>query len=286
MDNLERLGSSVAQVELLVASLKRENLDLSARLGASALERRQAVEAATALVEDLRRQQEALARQDPGMEARARQAELEAADLAVQLERQRQERAEERGRLEVLVRQLEAQLSAQREQERLPAPALEEDLRQALDQARAAFRISEERVRIAEQQAQALRTQLEQSQDAEAVAVQQAEAVRARLLETERRVTALESAHLTLDRELGQARQALAQLPSLDEAQALRLRLQELEGAAAKAGQLEQLAARLESDKAGVRVQRRELAAYAKERQALKRRLEELMATLDNVRLG
>lgn len=286
MENLERLGSSVAQVELLVASLKRENRDLAARLGASAQERRQAVEAATAVVEDLRRQQEALARQDPGLEARAHQAELEAADLAVQLERQRQERAEERGRLETLVRQLEAQLSAQREQERLPAPALEEDLRQELDQARAAFRISEERVRIAEQQAQALRTQLEQSQDAEAVAVQQAEAVRARLLETERRVTALESAHLALDRELGQARRALAQLPSLDDAQALRLRLQELEGAAAKAGQLEQLAARLESDKAAVRVQRRELAAYAKERQALKRRLEELMATLDNVRLG
>jgi len=32
MENLERLSSSVAQVELLIAGLKRENRDLSHRL--------------------------------------------------------------------------------------------------------------------------------------------------------------------------------------------------------------------------------------------------------------
>jgi len=288
MENLERLASSVAQVELLVASLKRENRDLANRLGASAQERRQAVEAATASIEELRRQLETAVRQDPGLEARAHKAELESAELPNHLELQHQARDEERARLEGLVRQLEAQLLAQREQEQLPvaAPLELEPLKKDLEQARAAFRLSEDRVSIAEHQAQSLKAQLEQSQDAEGVAVQQAEAVRARLLEAERRVTSLESAHLGLERELGEAQRALALLPSVEDAQALRLRLQELEGAAIRAAQLDELAGRLESDKASVRVQRKELAAYAKERQTLKRRVEELMATLENVRLG
>ena len=40
------------------------------------------------------------------------------------------------------------------------------------------------------------------------------------------------------------------------------------------------------ADKAAVRIQRRELTSYAKERQTLKRRVEELLLTLENVRLG
>jgi hypothetical protein len=205
------------------------------------------------------------------------------------MEAERRGRAEERARLDGLIRQLESQLSAQREQEQLPSPealAQRQEVSLELEQARAAFLISEERVRIAEHQAKTLRDQWEQSQDAEAVAVQQAEAVRARLMEADKRITALESAHLDLDRELGEARRALAQLPSLDEAQSLRQRLQALEGVAGRAAQLDELAGRLEADKAALRIQRKELGLYAKERQTLKRRVEELMATLENVRLG
>ena len=91
---------------------------------------------------------------------------------------------------------------------------------------------------------------------------------------------------MDLDRELGEARRALAQLPSVEDAQALRQRLQELEGVAGRAAQLDELAGRLEADKAAVRIQRKELGLYAKERQALKRRVGELLATLENVRLG
>ena len=39
MESLERLASSIAQVELLVSSLKRENRDLAARLALAATER-------------------------------------------------------------------------------------------------------------------------------------------------------------------------------------------------------------------------------------------------------
>jgi len=91
---------------------------------------------------------------------------------------------------------------------------------------------------------------------------------------------------LELERELGEARRAMAGLPSAEEAQGLQLRLQELEGLAERAGQVQELAGRLEVEKTELRKQRKELAAYAKERQALKRRVEELLATLEAVRLG
>ncbi|HXC65555.1 MAG TPA: hypothetical protein VNZ67_14425, partial [bacterium] len=148
------------------------------------------------------------------------------------------------------------------------------------------FAVADEQARAAESEARALRSRLEQALDGEAVAAQQADAVRSRLMEREKRITSLEAAHLGLERELGEARRAMAGLPTAEEAQGLRQRLQELEGLSERAGQVQELAGRLELEKSELRKQRKELAAYAKERQALKRRVEELLATLEAVRLG
>jgi hypothetical protein len=292
MENLERLGSSVAQVEILVASLKRENRDLAGRLGQAAQERRQALdtlqmelERARAELDSARQAQ----RQDPGLEARAQQAELEAAELSRRLEQAQREHREAGARMEALVRQLEAQALAGRESEQLPAPGQEAALATAQlerDQARAAFSVADEQARAAESEVRALRSRLEQALDGEAVSAQQAEAVRSRLLEREKRITSLEAAQLGLERELGEARRALAGLPTADEAQALRQRLQELESLAERAGQVQEQALRLEAEKAELRKQRKELAAYAKERQGMKRRVEELLSTLEAVRLA
>jgi chromosome segregation ATPase len=292
MENLERLGSSVAQVEILVASLKRENRDLAGRLGQAAQERRQALDAlqmeldrARAELESARQAQ----RQDPGLEARAHQAELEAAELSKQLEAAQREHHEATLRMDTLVRQLEAQALAGRESEQLPAAnhdAALAAMQAERDQARAAFGVADEQARAAESEVRALRSRLEQALDGEAVAAQQAEAVRSRLLDREKRITSLEAAQLGLERELGEARRAAAGLPTAEEAEDLRRRVRELEGLSERAGEVQELAGRLELEKGELRRQRKELAAYAKERQALKRRVEELLATLEAVRLG
>lgn len=256
MDNLDRLAGSIAQIELLVASLKREGRDLAARLAQAAAERRQLELAHEAQVRGLKaelEQAQAVLRHDPGLEARAQAAELEAADLARQLEAARREHYEEKGRFEARLRELDAELLAAREAEQAPVVP-PEALRQA----------EEELARLRGEKAAWLERQAA----------------------LERRVTALESEGLELARRLEEARAQAQAAPPPAELEALRTRLAQLEAAAGEAGRLAEQAQKLEEEKAALRRQRRELAAFAKERAALRRRAEELVATLESVRLG
>jgi predicted nucleic acid-binding Zn-ribbon protein len=291
MDNLERLAGSIAQIELLVASLKRENRDLAARLAQAGQERRQSELAAEARLRDLQAQlseAQTVLRNDPGLEARAQQAELEAADLARQLDEARRSHFEEKGRFEALIRQLEHQALAAREFEELPtasAEALREAQQSAesLRQEKAAVKAYAAKL---EQELQDLRGRLDRAADREATLGQEAEALRARQAELEKRVTSLESHGLDLERQLGEAQLRLAESAKPDEVAALQARLLELEALAAQAAGLRDQADKLAAEKAELKRQKRDLAAYSKEKQTLRRKVEELVATLESVRLG
>src|SRR5262245_47398353 len=123
MENLERLSSSVAQVELLLGGLKRENRDLSQRLAqqSSSLKAAQDLHQAELqlLKQQLHEAGQALA-QDPGQEARAQRAELEAADLARQLEEAKRRQQDEKGALEAEIRRLKDEALAGHLEEQLP----------------------------------------------------------------------------------------------------------------------------------------------------------------------
>lgn len=291
MENLERLAGSIAQIELLVASLKRENRDLAARLAQAGAERRQVELASENRVRELQAQVAEAKnelRNDPGLEARAQQAELEAAQLASQLDQVRREHFEEKGRFESLVRQLEAQVLATREQEQLPTASL-----QALQAAQGeAEALRAEKAGLEAHAARldadlaALRIQLDQAVEREAQAAQRAEALKAGQAELEKRITALESHALDLERQLGDANLRLAESAKPEEVAAWQARLKELESLAAEADRLGEQSLKQEAEKAELRRQKRELAGIAKERQALRRKVEELVATLESVRLG
>ena len=281
----------MAQVELLVASLKRENRDLAVRLAQAASERRQAVELGVAEAGRLQAELDQARlemRNDPGLEARAHQAELESADLARQLDTALRAQLDDKARFEALVRQLEAQLLGTREQELLPTASVEaiHAAEASVRQAQAAQLAEEERARHMEHELAGLTARLEAAVEAEAQAVQSAEAFKARLADQERRITGLESHALDMERQLGEAQQQLAGSASHDEAQALQLRIQDLEGELAKSSGIQALSDKMEAEKADLRKQRRELAAMSKERQTLRRKVEELVATLESVRLG
>lgn len=298
MENLERLASSVAQVELLVASLKRENRDLAARLAQAASERRQAVELGVAEAARLQKELDQARleqRNDPGLEARAHQAELESADLARQLDVALRSQLDDKARFEALVRQLEAQLLGTREHEQLPTASVEalQASEASLRGAEAALREAKESARSEQERAdhlafelKGLHARLDATLEAEAQAVQAVEALKARLADQERRITGLESHSIDLERELSEAQQRLAGSVDHAEAQALQLRIQALEGELAKASGIQALSDKMEAEKADLRKQRRELAGMAKERQTLRRKVEELVATLESVRLG
>lgn len=291
MENLERLAGSIAQIELLMASLKRENRDLAARLAQAGTERHQADLAAEARLKELQgRLDEAqtVLRNDPGLEARAQRSELEAADLAKQLDQARRSHFEEKGRLEALVRQLEAQLLASRGQEELPtaSPQALDAAHKALEQAKQSHETLEGRAARLELDLGILHGQLEQSQEREAQAAQTVAALRARQAELEKRVTSLESSGLDLERQLGEAQRMVAASTAPAEVDELRQRLQGLQDLAGQADALGEQSLKLESEKLEIKKQKRELAAFAKERAQLRRKVEELVATLENVRLG
>lgn len=219
MESLERLASSIAQVDLLVASLKRENRDLAGRLAASATERLELRADAEARIEalnlELRSAREAF-RRDPEletraleMEARALEGEQESLEMAQRFVEAHTTHLEEKTRLEALIRRLEAQVMADHGQEELPVASAE------------TLSASQERER------RALAAQAEAQERTLALGVQ------------------------------------------LKELQA------QLDGAA-----------KFEVERADLKRQRREVAAFAKERNALRRKVEELLATLESVRLG
>lgn len=291
MENLERLTGSIAQIELLVASLKRENRDLASRLAQASAERRQVELASENRVRELQTrlaEAETTLRHDPGLEARAQQAELEAADLARQLDTARREHFEEKGRLEALVRQIEAQLLAAREQDQLPtsSPQALDDAKQALEAMRHERDAAAGRAGKLELDFGVLHHQLEQSQEREASAQQAVEGLKARQAELEKRVTALESSGLDLERQLAEAQLRLAESAKPEEVAAWQARLKELEGLAEQAGAMAEQGQKLEAEKNDLKKQKRELAAFAKERAVLRRKVEELVATLESVRLG
>jgi len=291
MESLERLAGSIAQVELLVASLKRENRDLAARLATAAAERRQALEAAHIQAQGLERElieARAVVRQDPGLEARAHQAELESAELARRLDAASREHLEQKARLEALVRQLEAQVMADRGQEQLPVASAEAlaEAREAQRSAEAGQQAAEQKGRALEAQLRELMSRLDGMADSEARAVQESESLKARLNEQEKRVTALETAGLDLERQLGEARLALSEAPKPEEVAAWRSRLAELEALARRSAEVQAKWDKLEQDQSELRRQKREVAGFAKERQALRRKVDELVSTLESVRLG
>jgi hypothetical protein len=219
MESLERLASSIAQVDLLVASLKRENRDLAGRLAASATERLELRADAEARIEALNLEllaaREAV-RRDPELEARALEletraleAEQESLEMAQRFVEAHTTHLEEKTRLEALIRQLEAQVMADQGLEELPVASAE----------------------------------------------------------------TLSAAH---ERE----RRALAaQAEAQERTHALGVQIKDLEARLAGA-------AKLEGEREDLKRQRREVAAFAKERNALRRKVEELLATLESVRLG
>lgn len=284
MDSLDRLSGSIAQIELLVASLKRENRDLGARLAQAAAERRQLELAGEARLRDLQArlsEAETAMRHDPGLEKRAQQAELEAADLARQLDQARRGHFEEKGRLEGLLRQMEAQVMAAREHEQIPTANP-----QALQDALAAAEAQAGRAGKLELDLGVLHNQLELAQEREAQAAQAAEALRVRQAELQKRITALESASIDLERQLADAQLKLAESAGPEEVADLRARLKQLEDLAAQADRLGEEGLKLEAEKAAMKKEKRELAAFAKERAVLRRKVEELVATLESARLG
>jgi len=191
MESLERLASSIAQVDLLVASLKRENRDLAGRLAVSATERMELRADAEARIEalnlELRAAREAV-RLDPELEARTQAAERESLEMAQRFVEAHTTHLEEKTRLEALIRRLEAQVMADQGQEELPVASAE-----------------------------------------------------------------------TLSAAQAQIKDLQARL----------------------AGE-----AKLDAERADLKRQRRDVAAFAKERNALRRKVEELLATLESVRLG
>ena len=219
MESLERLASSIAQVDLLVASLKRENRDLAGRLAASATERLELRADAEARIEALNLEllaaREAV-RRDPELEARALEletraleAEQESLEMAQRFVEAHTTHLEEKTRLEALIRQLEAQVMADQGQEELPVAS------------------------------------------AETLSAAQ---------ERERRALA-------------------AQAEAQERTNALGAQLKDLQAQLAGA-------AKLDVERTELKRQRREVAAFAKERNALRRKVEELLATLESVRLG
>jgi hypothetical protein len=291
MENLERLSSSVAQVELLLASLKRENRDLSQRLAQSAHALRagqdlQQVE--LALLKQQLHEASLSLRQDPGLEARAHQAELEAADLARQLDEARRRHLDEKGALEAEIQRLRSEALTGRFEEQLPI-ASESALREAQslrETAETEAAILRQRISQVEHLAAQDRQAAEAAKEAEAQAQQALEAHRSRLAEQDKRITALEGHSLELERQWGEAQLHLAESAKPEEVAAWQARLALLESQASQAESVLAEVGRLETEKQALRRQRSEMAAYGRERQALRRKVEELVATLQSVRLG
>jgi chromosome segregation protein len=291
MESLERLAGSIAQVELLVASLKRENRDLSGRLAQAAADRHAAVEEASARAEALARELEAAQgalRVDPGLEARAHQAELESAELAQKLDAAQRQHLEEKGRFEALIRQLEAQMMAARGSEELPVASAEElaEAEQRRLQTLQDLEAARGRTATLEAQLGEQRSALDAMADAEARASQEAEALKARLSEQEKRITALEGNGLDLERQLSEARVRLAEAPKPEDVALWKARLKELEALALNAAEVDAAWDKLQTEKAELRRRQKDLAAFAKERQTLRRKVDELVSTLESVRLG
>ena len=291
MENLERLSSSVAQVELLLASLKRENRDLSQRLAQSAASLRSAQDlhqAEMALLKQQLHEAGLALRQDPGLEARAHQAELESADLARQLDEARRRHLDEKGTLEAEIQRLRSEALTGRFEEQLPIAsesALREaqSLREAAEAEALALRA---RLTQAEGSADHDRKAAEGAREAAAQAQQALEAHKTRLAEQDKRITALESHSLDLERQWGEAQLRLAESAKPEEVAAWQSRLAELEAQASQAQSVLAEVGRLETERQILKKQKTEMAGYARERQALRRKVEELVATLQSVRLG
>jgi len=102
----------------------------------------------------------------------------------------------------------------------------------------------------------------------------------------DKRMTTLENHALELEHQFGEAQLRLAESAKPEEVAAWQARLVELEAQAAQAQSVLAEASRLESERLALRKQKTEMAQYARERQTLRRKVEELVATLQNVRLG
>jgi hypothetical protein len=291
MENLERLSSSVAQVELLLAGLKRENRDLSHRLAQQSSSLKAALDLHQVEMGLLKQQvhEAGLAlRQDPDLEARAHQAELEAADLARQLDEARRRHLDEKGTLEAEIQRLRAEALSGRFEEQVPIAsesALREaqSLREAAEAESAALRQS---LSQAEAVADRDRAAASAAQEAAAQTQQALEALKSRQAEQDKRVTALESHALELERLYSEAQLRLAESAKPEEVAAWQARLAELEALSQQAQGVLAESGRLETERQDLRRQKAALAAYARERQALRRKVEELVVTLQNVRLG
>ena len=291
MENLERLSSSVAQVELLLSSLKRENRDLSHRLAQAASSIKAAHDLHQADVALLKQQLHEAGmslRQDPGLEARAHQAELEAADLARQLDETRRRALNEKGAFEAEIQRLRSERIQAPLEEQLPI-ASESALREAQalrEAAEAEAQALRQRLTQVEATAAAARAKTESAQEDLAQAQQVVEAFKARQGEQDKRMTALESSALDMERQLSDAQLHLAESAKPEEVAAWKQRLDELESQAARAKSVLDESGRLEAEKQALRRQKTEMAAYLRERAGLRRKVEELVATLQSVRLG
>lgn len=270
MESLERLASSIAQAELLVASLKRENRDLAGRLAQAAMERLADTAAAEAALRGIREAEgradglaaqlsAALAapRHDPGLEARVFDAEHRAGTLAKDLAEAEEAHRKERARLEALIRRLEAQVLASHGQEQLPI-ASAETLADAAERERgalAALAASQQRGLILEAELRDLQSRMDALLAGEDRAQRLSEGLKSELAERERRAAELAHSLTESEKLLEHARKELER------------------------------AASARQDQAELRRQKREAAAFARERQNLRRKLEELLATLESARL-
>jgi hypothetical protein len=130
------------------------------------------------------------------------------------------------------------------------------------------------------------RADAQSAQDGAVQAQQALEAFKIRQAEQDKRVTALEGHALDLERHLSEAQLRLAESAKPEEVAAWQARLIELEAQSSQAQNLLAEAGRLETERQALRRQKTAMAAYARERQALRRKVEELVVTLQSVRLG
>jgi len=192
-------------------------------------------------------------RQDPGLGDRAHRAELDAAELARQLDEARRRHLDEKGALEAEIQRLRSEALTGRFEEQVPI---------ASDSA------------------------LQEAQEATVQAQQALEAAKARQAEQDKRVTALESHALDLERQLSESQLRLAGSAKPEEVAAWQARLAELEAQSSQAQNVLAEAGRLDTERQALRRQKAAMTAYARERQALRRKVEELVVTLQSVRLG
>ncbi len=302
MDSLERLSASVEQLLLLCRALRRERDELATMLAENARTSGTHAEVSGQAIQELRTEVQRLQQElspEADLQRRVRESELEAAHLAQTLEDERQQtqqalaREHQRGlegieterlaiaelqaRYEARVAQLENEVAVAKVDERMPV----DEATLAAAQAVASENDGElQRLRVElvakDSIVHGMRARAEA---AEAVVAQVQARVADAMAEEARLRDQIESERREM---IARADQNVAP----EEIAALNEQLRQREAELVPLRSLAGLRDRLDAERQALRVEKRGVERYQKERGLLKRRLEELDATLASVRLS